>query len=132
MSLEAWIFCFKCQQSRNGKSWDEELSLTLLLTTAFFAFSSPDPDVVSTDGTGVSLDVRSDMLEASDQQIPIGVEWEQWCSRGRFCVCEATAESGCDAVDEVQQNRRAGWILRCDGLWSGKELEVDDDVSGKY
>jgi len=72
---------FKCQRSRSGKSWVEELSRTLLLTTVVFAFSSPDPDLVSMDGTGVSLVVRSDMFEACNQRIPIAVERDFFCGR---------------------------------------------------
>jgi hypothetical protein len=33
---------------------------------------------------------------------------------------------GCDAVDGVQQDRRAGWNLQWDVLKSGRGLEVDD------
>jgi hypothetical protein len=42
-----------------------------LLTTVFFASSSEDPFVVSTDGMGLSLAVRSDMFVASNQRIPV-------------------------------------------------------------
>jgi hypothetical protein len=62
--------------------WDEELSPTLLLTTVFFAFSNLDPDVVSMDGMGLSLAVRSDIFGASYQRIPIAVGWDS--VRGRW------------------------------------------------
>jgi hypothetical protein len=37
----------------------------------FLAFSSEDPFVVSMDGMGLSLAVRSDMFVASNQRIPM-------------------------------------------------------------
>jgi hypothetical protein len=44
-------------------------------------------------------------------------------------VCEAIVERGCDAVDDVQQVRRAVWNLQSDVLGSGRGLGVDDNAS---
>lgn len=80
------------------------------------------------DGTGLSLAVRSDMFEASYQRIPIDVGRDFVCGRWCFCVCEAIVESGRDAVDGVQQNRRVGWNVQWDVEVGGSGLEVDDDA----
>jgi hypothetical protein len=54
----------------------------------FFAFSSEDPFVVSMDGMGVSLAVRSDMFVASNQRIPklLGRN-----SSAQIAICECEA-----------------------------------------
>jgi hypothetical protein len=63
--------------------------------------------VVSTDGMGVSLAVRSDMFEASNQRDSDCCPEGLLCGRWWFCVCERVIEAGRDAVDDVQQARRA-------------------------
>jgi hypothetical protein len=47
-------------------------------------------------------------------------------------VCEAIVERGCDAVDDVQQDRRAVWNLQSDVLGSGRGLGVDDNASNLF
>ena len=88
-------------------------------------------------GPGLGLDGRNGGIvggevrhvEDCNQRDPIGVERDSFCGRWWFCVCEAIVERGCDAVDNVQQDRRAVWNLQSDVLGSGHGLGVDDNAS---
>jgi hypothetical protein len=59
------------------------------------------------------------MFEARNQRIPVAVGREFLCGRWWFCVCEAMVESGCDAVDGVQQDGCAAWNLQWDVVVGG-------------